>query len=317
MSQAKWLIGGLAALSFVLTCALSVFGFFLWQKDVSLTEVKRQLGVLESSRGDLESQKDNIQKELDKEKRYDELAAKDYYTTSTYEDVKSVVVGGKEWRFVHECIGGPELDNGFIRCEWGNSSLYVISPEGQKKLLAERGGGDYLYQRSYLRKIELLPSPSGPSLLIAYGGYGELEGRNELSGSIEDAFFNYVFQFKDQTLRKLDHFPMDDFSHGPLWNNRGDLMAYVPVFCHPECVPVPMVVYDLTMDKVKYFSGPGAYGSLGDLDYGRDATSTSPYWNSIEWVNATTLRGVYIENGKRETHVWNTQDSKQTIERKY
>lgn len=312
----RWLIGSLLFFVFIFVGVAGGLGYFLWERNANLTEVKRQLSALESSSGDLQSQKDLVQKELDREKHYDEIAAKEYYTTSTYEDVKSVVVGGKEWRFVHECVGGPKLDNGFIRCEWGNSSLYVISPEGLKKLLAKSDGGDYPYHRSYLRRVELLPSPSGPSLLIAYGNYGELDGRNELGGTIEDAFFNYLFQFRDQTIRKIENFPIDEFAQSPLWNGRGDLMAYVPVFCHPECVPVPLVVYDLTADKVKYFSGPGAYGSSGDLDYGRDATSTSPYWSSIEWVNATTLRGVYIESGQRKTHLWNTNDSKQTLERK-
>jgi hypothetical protein len=253
-----------------------------------------------------------VQKELDQKKSYDEIAAKEYYTTSTYEDVKSVVVGGKEWRFVHECIGGPKFDNGFIRCEWGNSSLYVISPEGSKKLLVKSEGGEYPLHRSYLRRVELLPSPSGPSLLIAYGNYGEMEGRNELGGTIEDAFFNYLFQFGDQTIRKIENFPIDDFAQGPLWNSPGDLMAFVPVFCHPECVSTPLVVYDLSADRVKSFSGQLAYGERGMLGYSMGATSTDAVWELIEWADRDTVRGAFTESGVRKTVLWDTNNPSQS-----
>lgn len=300
--------------STIFLAILSVFlGFLIWQKQGSLTELNRKTIAIEAEREAVLLEKNELQKMLDRKKLLQELDAKQYYTTSTYSDVRSIFVDGKEWKFVHECIGGPELRAGFVRCAWGESTLNVILPNGDKKQLVKKSESvDSGIRDSYLRRIELISSSGGALLLIAYGNYSDLEGRNELSGTIDDAFFNYAFQFKDQSIRKIENFPIDDFAQGPVWNNQGTLMAYVPVFCHPVCVPVPLVVFDLTKDIVAYYTGVSAYGRSGDLEYAMNATSTDPYWERIEWADGDTVRGIIVENGKRRNVLWDTNDPKQT-----
>lgn len=286
------------------------FSFQLKNKDQVVADIVRKLEQAMT-------EKKGLEEEVARYKSYQKLDELDYFVTSTFRDVQTVVVNGRPWQFIHTCEGRPALGDDQIRCEWGNSTLSVIDPQGDETVLVKMlgAGKDQIpgtTKQSYLGMLKLLERPNDSLLLIEFGNYQDLAGQNEMGGG--DTFYNYVFRFKDQTLGKIANYPDFTFSQEPTWNSRLSMMAFVPAFCHPGCVPVPLAVYDLQRDEILVYSKVSAYGSKTDLEYAispEDYKET--YWEKIEWVDVHTIRAFIIDDqGKRTTITWDVEKPDQS-----
>lgn len=266
-----------------------------WKRSLIQDDNVKQLTQVVSY---LRKENDRLNLQLVSEKNYRDAVVAQASVTTTFESSKNLAINGKIWEFVHRCEGGPEIRNGVLRCIWGNSRLSVIPPDGKSVVLA-----DTQAEQSYLLGFTLIGTGKHQTVLIAYGPYAELEGLNEMSG-IGD-YFNYALHVSDRSVKKLSSFPWDLSFEEAKWNSVETAVSYVPHFCHPGCVPVPVVVYDLATDRLMY-TKESAYGSAYDQSYAiRLEEYEDSYWEKIDWIDAQTIRAVkHLGNGKSQVHSW-------------
>jgi cell division protein FtsB len=284
----------------VASAAVFLLGVLGWATNISKRAVNQDENVRQLTQvvTYLRKENDRLNTQIASEKQYRELLTAQASVTTTFENDKTLIINGKAWEFVHRCEGGPEISSGIFKCAWGNSRLSVISPEGKNVVLADTEAS-----QSYLMGLKHIGSGRNQMILIAYGTYGELEGLNEMAG-IGD-YFNYTLRVNDLSVRKLTSYPTDLSFEEAKWNVAETAISYVPHFCHPGCVPVPVVVYDLASDRL-LFTKETAYGSAYDKGYAiMPEKYEDAYWEKIEWIDTKTIRAVkHLGNGKQQTYSW-------------